>query len=274
MIKKIIAFLLSAVVIISACCVGAFAASKYKYGDVNLDGKINSNDALKVLQFSTGILLFDDMTKAVADATNDGKVNSSDALEILRVATGLMANVTKTDANTLKVKVIDPVFASKNQTIGVTVSASGIGLDCSVVTDGEARATSVYYFGIEMRFLEKNGKKYVVLPSQKKYCEADVPEDILMLSDMLGLVCQRDMVYGATTTEKSGLKTYTCETFYDTAESYVKYYFNGNTFAKVKCGDSKESVEISVNEFKATADKSKLSIPSDYQIDESLKDMF
>ena len=274
MVKRIIAFLLTAVLIVGSCFVSAFAASPYKYGDVDLDGKVNSNDALKVLQFSTGLISFNSRGKALADATGDGKVNSSDALEILKVATGIMSAVTKTDANTLKAKIIDPVYASKKRTVGVTVSFSGLSLDCAIATDGQSRATSIYYFTIEIRFLEKGGKTYIVIPSERKYCEAEVPADLLMLGDMIDLVCQRDSVYDKTTTEKSGFKTYTCENYYDSSESYVKYYFSGNTFAKVKCGDATEEVEIGINEFKATADSSLFTIPSDYQVDESLKDMF
>lgn len=273
MAKRIIAFLLTSVLIVSACFVGAFAASPYKYGDVDLDGKVNSTDALKVLQFSTGLISLDSRRQALADTTNDTKVNSSDALEILRVSTGIVDSVTKNDANTLKTKIIDPVYASQKRTVGVSVPFSGLTLDCSVATNGKARATSLNYL-IEIRFLEKDGKTYILIPSQKKYCEAEVPSDILMLGDMVDLVCQRDAVYDRTTTEKSGLKTYTCENYYDSSESYVKYYFSGNTFVKVKCGDASDEVEIGINEFKATAADSLFTIPSDYQVDESLKDMF
>ncbi|MBP3327617.1 MAG: dockerin type I repeat-containing protein [Clostridia bacterium] len=57
-------------------------------GDVNSDGRINSNDALLVLQASTGLLTLSDNQKKFAEVTNDGKVNSSDALKILQFATG------------------------------------------------------------------------------------------------------------------------------------------------------------------------------------------
>ena len=57
-------------------------------GDVNSDGRINSNDALLVLQASTGLLTLSDNQKKLAEVTNDGKVNSSDALKILQFATG------------------------------------------------------------------------------------------------------------------------------------------------------------------------------------------
>ena len=57
-------------------------------GDVNSDGRINSNDALLVLQAATGLTQFSANQKSLADVASDGKVNSSDALKILQYATG------------------------------------------------------------------------------------------------------------------------------------------------------------------------------------------
>lgn len=58
------------------------------YGDLNLDGYINSSDALMLLQHATGIKALNATQKKYADVTADGKVNSSDALCILQKATG------------------------------------------------------------------------------------------------------------------------------------------------------------------------------------------
>ena len=59
-----------------------------KIGDINADGKINSADALLVLQSSTGIITLTDTQKLLADVNKDGKINSTDALLILQYATG------------------------------------------------------------------------------------------------------------------------------------------------------------------------------------------
>lgn len=59
-----------------------------KIGDINTDGKINSADALLVLQSSTGIITLTDTQKLLADVNEDGKINSTDALLILQYATG------------------------------------------------------------------------------------------------------------------------------------------------------------------------------------------
>ncbi len=57
-------------------------------GDVNNDGKVNSQDALFVLQYSVSIVELDNTQKKYADVNNDKKCNSSDALAILQKAVG------------------------------------------------------------------------------------------------------------------------------------------------------------------------------------------
>lgn len=59
-----------------------------KIGDINTDGKINSADALLVLQSSMGVITLTDTQKLLADVNKDGKINSTDALLILQYATG------------------------------------------------------------------------------------------------------------------------------------------------------------------------------------------
>lgn len=57
-------------------------------GDINIDGLINSNDALKVLQKSVEKITMTDDQLIRADINKDGFVNSADALFILQVSTG------------------------------------------------------------------------------------------------------------------------------------------------------------------------------------------
>lgn len=56
-------------------------------GDVNSDKKVNSQDALMVLQHSVGIITLSSEQKKAADMNSDKKINSSDALLILKKAT-------------------------------------------------------------------------------------------------------------------------------------------------------------------------------------------
>ena len=63
-----------------------FAASVK--GDVDGDGKVNSSDALAVLQYAVGQKKTID--KAKADLNGDGLINSSDALIILQICVGII----------------------------------------------------------------------------------------------------------------------------------------------------------------------------------------
>jgi hypothetical protein len=57
-------------------------------GDVNIDNKITSYDALLILQHVTGITTLSTEKAALADVNADKKVNSGDALEILQYIVG------------------------------------------------------------------------------------------------------------------------------------------------------------------------------------------
>ena len=86
--KKLFTLVLC-VMIAAAFCINSLAA--VKFGDVNGDKKINSSDALQVLQHSVGLVsLKGDYLKA-ADVSGDGKVNSSDALLILNYSVGIIS---------------------------------------------------------------------------------------------------------------------------------------------------------------------------------------
>lgn len=59
-----------------------------RIGDVNLDGKINSYDALLVLQFVTEEKIPSEDERYRAELSGDGKLSSYDALIMLNIATG------------------------------------------------------------------------------------------------------------------------------------------------------------------------------------------
>ncbi len=86
--KRILSLFLTVVLMLSCVSFSAFAVTYM--GDVDTDGKINSNDALFVLQHSTGLKTLSSTQLKIADMTSDGMVNSSDALLILQTATGLI----------------------------------------------------------------------------------------------------------------------------------------------------------------------------------------
>lgn len=62
-------------------------------GDVNGDGKINSDDAVDILKFFAN--LTDEINENAADVNVDGKINSDDAVEILKFFAGLESDYLK-----------------------------------------------------------------------------------------------------------------------------------------------------------------------------------
>lgn len=64
------------------------AQKTYSIGDVNMDGKVNSSDALQCLEHSVGSRKLSTEKMKLADINKDGKVSSSDAFIVLKVSTG------------------------------------------------------------------------------------------------------------------------------------------------------------------------------------------
>lgn len=65
-----------------------------KIGDADLNSSINSADALKILQQSTGLASLSDEALSVADINEDGEINANDALKVLQYSTGLVYTLT------------------------------------------------------------------------------------------------------------------------------------------------------------------------------------
>jgi hypothetical protein len=55
-------------------------------GDTNADSKINSSDALVILQHTVGSTVLSGVKLTAADYNGDGKINSTDALELLKIS--------------------------------------------------------------------------------------------------------------------------------------------------------------------------------------------
>ena len=58
-------------------------------GDVNMDGRVDSADAMLILRYTMGLAELDEDALAAADVNGDGTVDASDALLILRFGMGL-----------------------------------------------------------------------------------------------------------------------------------------------------------------------------------------
>ncbi len=121
--KKFIS-VLSALSLAAALTVGSSAAW---LGDVNNDGKINSSDALCVLQYSVGITV-KNFDKSNADVTKDGAINSADALKILRISVGLEKAEENSSTKAETVKAYNAALAKTYQQVKqatITQSESG-----------------------------------------------------------------------------------------------------------------------------------------------------
>ena len=53
-------------------------------GDVDMDGKVTSKDALLIQRYTIGIDKFIDVQKLLGDVNGDGKVSAADGMIILR----------------------------------------------------------------------------------------------------------------------------------------------------------------------------------------------
>ena len=102
--KKLLAALL-AVLALAIAAVTVFAADTPAYtvdengnitldvvinlkGDVNMNGKVNSTDALWIKQYVAGTREFDEYQLQLADVNGNGKINSTDALWISQQVAG------------------------------------------------------------------------------------------------------------------------------------------------------------------------------------------
>lgn len=95
--KKFLSIILATATVVG---VTIFSYAATLLGDVNKDGKVNSSDALTILQYSVGQIKSID--KNIADATGDGVINSSDALKVLQISTGQIQGGTVKDSTTKK----------------------------------------------------------------------------------------------------------------------------------------------------------------------------
>ena len=85
--KKIIVIMLAVLLACGAASVGSFAAGEVM-GDVDMNGKVEINDAVTVLKAANGQVSLGSGQNVLADVTYDGKVDTQDALRILLYTNG------------------------------------------------------------------------------------------------------------------------------------------------------------------------------------------
>lgn len=123
--KRIFSLFLATILAFSVC----ITAQAAKRGDVNGDGKVNSTDALVVLQYAVGTT--NTINKDTADLNGDKKVNSTDALTILQISVGMIVDAKYVAKFSLKAKANGTTYTSSDtipvkagDTVEVTLSLS------------------------------------------------------------------------------------------------------------------------------------------------------
>lgn len=113
--KKAISILM-AIVLVMVSTVFVIAGNNQK-GDANKDGKINSADALLILQYVVGQK--SSIDKDLADVNSDGKINSNDALQVLQIVVGVI-KTTNTTTTTKKTTTTTTTTTTKKPTTTTT----------------------------------------------------------------------------------------------------------------------------------------------------------
>ena len=69
--------------------VSAYSDENFINGDVNLDGLVNTGDAVLVLRHVAELITLNGQAALNADVNQDGNINTGDAVKILRHVAGL-----------------------------------------------------------------------------------------------------------------------------------------------------------------------------------------
>ena len=243
--KKLFCVLLTLGILLTST-ITAFAATK---GDVNSDGKLNSSDALAILQYSVGSNP-KKFNKNVADMNNDSKINSSDALSVLKISVGLVDG----NATTLRDEIIASVIEDRKFTISMTVIGEGEEIPTTVTMDGNNFAAALSLDGMDSKIITKGGKTYIAFDylGTKMYMETD---DDMGVGDLINTESDND-TYVKTTTVKEGSKTYTCEEYKSTDGTVTKYYFEGKKWVRQEVIDGSTIAISKIHELKDSVDRS------------------
>ena len=97
--RNVLIVMLAVIVAFSGMAIAAYTSNVA--GDANGDGKVNSTDALLILQYSVGLKV-SNLDKMSADLNKDGRINSTDALTVLQISVGLVKITTSKTTTTTK----------------------------------------------------------------------------------------------------------------------------------------------------------------------------
>ena len=114
--RNVLIVMLAVILAFSGMAIAAYTSNAA--GDANGDGKVNSTDALLILQHSVGLRVTN-LDKTAADVNKDGSINSTDALTVLQISVGLV-KISSTKSTTTTKKTTTTTTTKKSTTTTTT----------------------------------------------------------------------------------------------------------------------------------------------------------
>lgn len=139
-------------------------------------------------------------------------------------------------------------------------------LEITTAKKGDKMYMSMKDNSDEMIAIIKDGKSYIIMPSEKQYMETEIPEgeDPLAKAALVTdeeLKTMKDAEYKTGKEEINGTE-YDYEE-YTEDEVSIRYYFEGNTLKYIKDVSSKEVTEV--KEITSNVPDSLFDVPSEYE---------
>lgn len=202
-ITKVTAVVL-ALIVAASLFTSAFAVLR---GDVDLNGKVNSLDALRILRYSVKIDA--EIDEKIADVNGDGKINSLDALGVLRINVGLDAGGEIEDENeTTPPSSKAEIVEFYNNAINKVVSdkAGYTKQRTTTISELDAGSYTDTAGDIVKEFLGEGTSEFKNTKGSSKY----LTQSSLTASDVTSATCQQTgSIYTITLTLADGSSSYT-----------------------------------------------------------------
>jgi hypothetical protein len=268
LVKKFISVLL----VISIVFAFAVSASARYLGDINSDGKVNSSDALAVLQYAVGSIKTID--KAAADVNGDGGINSSDALLILQTSVGKYKPIEMPDdfKTSYKADVVDPIMSTGRYTLKTEVMADGKqGIVTIMVRDGDI-CVDTETGGMFVRLLCLDNKTYMVFPDFVKVPVVGTTYGIYMESDKeitANVGNAADAKYVKSEKVKVDGVEYVCETYELSDGTISNYYFKDGKWKMLGTTENGETNIQKITEFKKGVNDKNFSLDGYVKVESS-----
>lgn len=264
--KKILSILLSAILAVSVLGISASART---LGDVDSDKKANAADALKILQYTVGVL--DTIDESLADVNCDGTVNSADALIVLRICVGAYEGPTEVD---LKPEVIDPIMKTGKFTLTTIVDAvdksgNSYSIPTTFMFNGKNKCISMVITisgkSLNARIIFLNEKIYMAFPEMYIYTE--ITKEDLNGMDFSNMTYDEESTYVGSFYSTYNEKTYTVDSYRADDGSVTDFYFLDGKWVMMGNHSAKPEEAQKITEFKAGVDESYFSLKGLIKVD-------